>query len=97
MDDHKLIEHEQMFARLDERVKTIFKLISEINEKQKGIEALTLELAKLTLQMENHRKLYEEIQQSVEQQKEKPGKRWELLITGVISAAVSYLVQMIFK
>lgn len=50
-----------------------------------------------TFQYEQILKTLEELKSDISELKDKPSKRWDLIITGLISAAVAYFASLFLK
>lgn len=50
-----------------------------------------------TFQYEQILKTLEELKSDISELKDKPGKRWDLIITGLISATVAYFASLFLK
>lgn len=84
-------------ARQEERIKTLFdrmgnleKLTDSVNKLAISLERLTAKEASLETQVTN-------IGNDVEEMKAKPGKHWETVIAAVISALVGAGIALLIK
>ena len=82
---------ESEFARRDDENERQNKRISELETTVKQIQELVSSVKVLAVQMENMAKEQAKQGQRLEAIEEKPGKRWDSIITGIIGAVIGAL------
>lgn len=88
MDEFNTPEILVRITQLEERVKACLKRIDEQKALTEAVQKLALSVERLTLKQEAMDGQIKDVQKDVTEIKEKPSKRWELVITGVITALV---------
>lgn len=88
--ENNLVENKLFLDKVKEHNVKLDKLEERIRniEKDKNLNEYQFKQIMNTL---------EDLQKDIAELKEKPSKRWELIITGVITFAVSFFMSVIFK
>ncbi len=72
-------------------------LKSTVDKIDKRVIDLETDKKLQTFQYEQILKTLEELKSDISELKDKPSKRWDLIITGLISAAVAYFASLFLK
>ena len=98
-DSNKILSDLQMrMIRMEEQVKTLFKQQSNIEELTKTVHTLALSIEKQGMNLKSTCSKLDGVQADVDELKQKPAKRWETVVTGVISALVgAFMAYIITK
>lgn len=83
----RIIENQ---ARQEEQIKTLFKQQADIKELTETVQKLAIALEKQGAALQSTENKVDSVKSDVDEIKSKPGKRWDLLITTVISALIGY-------
>lgn len=84
--------------RMEEQVKTLFKQQSNIEKLTETVHTLALSIKEQGMNLQSTDKKLDGVQADVDELKQKPAKRWETVITGVISALVgAFMAYMLTK
>lgn len=75
----------------EHRISSCEKRISVLEAGQNNIN---IELAKISILIENVQKSVDELKTDVNELKAKPSKKWDLIVTGIISATVTGIVTL---
>lgn len=78
-------------VRVEESVKSAHRRIDEVKENQKILLGMNANLERLVEQNKHQNEKIENIEKDVTTLKEKPGKRYDLIVTGLISTIVGAL------
>lgn len=84
-------------AELRKDVKALFEHIGEENKLADSVQELCASLKVMTNEIGHIRTDQEKLHSDLEEIKEKPAKRWELVVTGVISFAVATVLSFLFR
>lgn len=79
-------------TEVDARSKSNMHRIDELVETSKALNTLAISVEKIAVQQENLAKSYNGLTKDVEEIKAKPSKRWETLITALITALIGWAV-----
>lgn len=90
------ITNEHRLSVVEELSKSNERRIQKLEKRQEDLEELTLTVKSLAIKEENIESTVKEIKDDVKQLNEKPAKRWEGLVTTIISVAVGALIGFIF-
>jgi hypothetical protein len=82
-------------AGLQSDVKTIFKRMDEQLEITKAVYDLTSEIRVMNNTVKTIQGGQEQLKKDVEDLKSRPGKRWDLIVSGIIGAIITGLVAFI--
>ena len=85
-----LARQEEQIKGLARRMDNLEKLTESVNTLAKSVERLTVQQAQTDTQITT-------LTGEVNEIKEKPGKRWDLIITALITAAISAGVTLLIK
>lgn len=87
----KCLENAERITAVEARASSAHHRIDELKENQKVLLGMNANLERLVEQNKHQNEKIENIEKDVTTLKDKPAKRWDLMITGVISAVVSAL------
>lgn len=79
-------------ARLEEQIKGALRRIDEQKQLVESVHALALSIEKLTSAQNLQKIQIEGLSKDVKEMKAQPGKRWETVITVVITAVVTGVI-----
>ena len=85
-----LARQEEQIKGLARRMDNLEKLTESVNTLAKSVERLTVQQAQTDTQVET-------LSGAVDELKEKPGKRWDLVVTALITAAISAVITLLIK
>lgn len=85
-----LARQEEQIKGLARRMDNLEKLTESVNTLAKSVERLTVQQSQTDTQITT-------LTGEVNEIKEKPGKRWDLIITALITAAISAGVTLLIK
>ncbi len=77
-------------AEVDARSKSNTHRIDELKETTKALNSLAVSVEKIAVQQENLAKSYSGLTKDVEEIKAKPSKRWDTIITALITALIGW-------
>lgn len=84
--------------RMEEQVKTLFKQQTNIEKLTETVHTLALSIKEQGMNLQSTDKKLDGVKNDVDELKQKPAKRWETVITGVISALVgAFMAYMLTK
>lgn len=89
MEDIKIIEK---LAQHDERLNSIDIRLKNCEETTGAINALTQSIAKMDVTLENTNITVKDLKNDVNELKEKPSKRWDVITTAIASGLVGYII-----
>lgn len=79
-------------ARIEEQIKSIFKRLDEQKQMIESIHKLATSVELLASAQKSTEKKVDALTHEVEEIKYKPAKRWDLVITALISAVMAFLL-----
>ena len=85
-----LARQEEQIKGLARRMDNLEKLTESVNALAKSVERLTVQQAQTDTQITT-------LTGEVNEIKEKPGKRWDLVITAAITAIISAVITLLIK
>ncbi len=91
------IEATETLARHGEQIKTLFERMGNLEKLTDSVNKLAISLERLTAKQTATEKQVEHLASDVEGIKEKPAKRWELVVGAVISALVGAGIALLIK
>lgn len=91
------ISNEHRLTAVEDRSKSNERRIGALEKRQDDLEELTLTVKTLAIKEENIESTVKEIKDDVKEFKNKPAKRWELLVTTVITLVVGAVLGFIFS
>ena len=74
--------------RMEEQVKTLFKQQTNIEKLTETVHTLAMSIEKQGMNLQSTDRKLDVVKDDVDELKQKPAKRWETVVTGVISALV---------
>lgn len=93
----QLNEQRSQISRLEEKVKAAFIRIDEQKKLSDSVYSLALSVERLTIGQQNTVEQVERLRTDVDDIKNRPSKRWDLIVTSVISAIVGYFVKQMLN
>ena len=84
-------------TRQTEQIKTLFGRMDNLEKLTESVNKLALALERMTARQETVEKKVDEMRGDVDDIKEKPAKRWELVVGAVISALVGAGIALLIK
>lgn len=88
----KYIQLDERVVRQDEQIKTVFKKVDEIGDMVESVHKLATSMEILTREQQSTQKKIDNLTHEVEEIKEKPGKRWDTVVTVALTAIVTAVV-----
>lgn len=92
----KLIDLDERVTRHTEQIKTCFNQIEETRSLADGMHKLATTVEILALEQKSTNKKLDKMTVEVEEIKEKPAKRWDsvvsVIITAIVTAVITYLL-----
>ncbi len=89
------MEHERRLTDVEARSKSNTKRLDDIEKRQDNLDTLVATVAVLAEKESNVENDVKEIKNDVKSIKEKPGKRWDSLVSQIISLLIAALVGFI--
>lgn len=86
------VKFEHRLTEAEEKLKSHQHQIDEIKKRQGDLEELTTTVRVLATREENVENTVKEIKEDVKTLTDKPAKRWETIITAVITGVVGFLL-----
>lgn len=93
----EIVAIREQIAALNEKIKGALHRIDEQRVQSESIHKLAVALERNTVELAQMRKDMEAVRSDIEEVKFKPGRRWDLIVSGMISAGVAALVAYIIK
>lgn len=93
----QLNEQRSQISRLEEKVKAAFIRIDEQKKLSDSVYSLALSVERLTIGQQNTVEQVKRLRTDVDDIKNRPSKRWDLIVTSVISAIVGYFVKQMLN
>ena len=84
-------------TRQEERINTLAGRMDNLEKLTESVNKLALSLERMTARQETVEKNVSEIRDDVDDIKDKPAKRWELVVGAVISALVGAGIALLIK
>lgn len=84
--------HDEFAKRIESENKMQDQRITALEDGLKNIVQISINVEKLATNVETMTKAIEQQGRRLANLEEKPGKRWDLVVTGIISAVVSFLI-----
>ena len=84
-------------ARQEEQIKGLDRRMSNLEKLTESVNALALSVERLTNQQQTTDNQLETLTDDVTELKEKPAKRWDMVITAIISALVGGGIAYLIK
>ena len=91
------ISNEHRLTTVEDRSKSNERRITALEKRQDDLEELTVTVKALALKEENIESTVKEIKDDVKEFKNKPAKRWELLVTTALTLIVGAVLGFIFS
>lgn len=88
----KVVELDERATRHTEQIKTVFNQIAEVKGMAESVHKLATTVEVLALEQKNTGEKIDKLTGEVDEIKEKPGKKWESVVTVVITAVVTGVV-----
>ena len=89
------LQHEERLSKVEERAKSNTHRLEEVEKRQDNLDELIGTVKVLAVREENVENDVKEIKSDVKTLTSKPGKRWESLISTIVTAVVAALVGFI--
>lgn len=89
----QLNEQRSQISRLEEKLKAAFIRIDEQKKLSDSVYSLALSVERLTIGQQNTVEQVKRLRTDVDDIKNRPSKRWDLVITTAIGAVVGYLIK----
>lgn len=84
-------------ARQSEQIKTLFGRMDNLEKLTESVNKLALALERMTTRQETTEKNVKDLKDDLDEIKDKPAKRWELVVGAVISALVGAGIALLIK
>ena len=88
----KVVEMDERATRHTEQIKTVFNQIAEVKGMAESVHKLATTVEVLALEQKKTGEKIDKLTGEVDEIKEKPGKKWESVVTVVITAVVTGVV-----
>lgn len=88
----KVVELDERSTRHTEQIKTVFNQLAEVKGMTESVHKLATTVEVLALEQKNTGEKIDKLTGEVDEIKEKPGKKWELVVTVAITAIVTGVV-----
>lgn len=88
----KVVELDERATRHTEQIKTVFNQLTEVKGMTESVHKLATTVEVLALEQKNTGEKIDKLTGEVDEIKEKPGKKWELVVTVAITAIVTGVV-----
>lgn len=85
-------EHDEFSKRMEEEHQRQNKRITDLEKEQKQIYTLTISVKELAMSVKSMVEEQKEQSERIKQLEEKPGKRWDLIITTILTSIISVAV-----
>lgn len=89
---HEHEHSEATLARLEEQIKTIFNRLDEQKQMMESIHRLATSVELLASAQKSTEKKVDGLTKEVEEIKYKPAKRWDLIVTALITGVMAFLL-----
>ena len=84
-------------ARQEEQIKGLARRMDNLEKLTESVNKLAISVERLTAQQATTDTQIEALTGDVNELKEKPGKRWDLVVTGVITAIIGAAITLLIK
>ena len=84
----KVEEISERLIRMEEQIKTLFNQQAVIKDLTETVHKLALSIEKQSMSLQTTDKKVVGVKKDVDELRQRPAKRWETVVTGVISALV---------
>ena len=84
-------------ARQEEQIKGLARRMDNLEKLTESVNKLAISVERLTAQQATTDTQIETLTGDVNELKEKPGKRWDLVVTGVITAIIGAAITLLIK
>lgn len=88
----KVVELDERATRHTEQIKTVFNQLTEVKGMTESVHKLATTVEVLALEQKNTGEKIDKLTGEVDEIKEKPGKKWESVVTVAITAIVTGVV-----
>lgn len=88
----KVVELDERSTRHTEQIKTVFNQLAEVKGMTESVHKLATTVEVLALEQKNTGEKIDKLTGEVDEIKEKPAKKWELVVTVAITAIVTGVV-----
>lgn len=88
----KVVELDERATRHTEQIKTVFNQLAEVKGMTESVHKLATTVEVLALEQKNTGEKIDKLTGEVDEIKEKPGKKWESVVTVAITAIVTGVV-----
>lgn len=85
----RVVDLEERAARHTEQIKTIFNQITDVRKIADGVQELALAMRTLAIEQKEIGKKVSSLSEDMEEIRMKPAKRWDLIVTSLLSATVT--------
>ena len=85
----RVVDLEERAARHTEQIKTIFNQIADVRKIADGVQELALAMRTLAIEQKEIGKKVNLLSEDMEEIRMKPAKRWDLIVTALLSATVT--------
>ena len=89
------LEHEKRLTEVEARSKSNAHRLDECEKKQDNLDALVVSVKELAIKEQNVENDVKEIKTDVKEIKEKPGKRWDIIVDKIIFTIVGGVVSYV--
>lgn len=93
----ELTEARREITALTEKMKAAFKRLDEQKEMAGSIHALAISVERQTAELKQQHRDIEHLRSDMDIVKARPAKRWDVLISGIISAFIAAAMTMLTK
>ena len=87
----------QALVRQEEQIKGLARRMDNLEKLTESVNKLAISVERLTAQQSVTDTQIETLTGDVNELKEKPGKRWDLVVTGVITAIIGAAITLLIK
>lgn len=94
MDEQNMV---QELTRHSERIENLSKRMNDLEKLTESVQSMAISLERVTNKLTATEERVNHIANDVDQIKEKPAKRWDLIITTVISGLVGAGIALLIK
>ena len=95
--NEQIQEQRSQISRLEEKLKAAFARIDEQKKLSDSVYSLALSVERLTIGQQNTVEQVKRLRSDVDDMKNHPNKRWDLVVTTAIGAAVGYLIKLLMN
>ena len=87
----------QALVRQEEQIKGLARRMDNLEKLTESVNKLAISVERLTAQQSVTDTQIETLTGDVNELKDKPGKRWDLVVTGVITAIIGAAITLLIK